>query len=214
MVLAVIAAALAVAGLAGALRGESDEATAAPEAAASRTATVTAAPEVTASAAAPTTSPPEETTAPPPSNPHEPPSPADRSQVPASVEEWAAVVTALYERRSSAFAAGSADRLADVYTPASTLLAADSRHVADLTAAGEVLRGFTPSVAGVQTATVSADRADLVLVDGWAGYEVVAAVDPGGPVLRTAPGRAESTVRMVLVRTGEGWRIDTAARTG
>jgi eukaryotic-like serine/threonine-protein kinase len=51
-------------------------------------------------------------------------------------------------------------------------------------------------------------------VDRWADYEVVPADAPEGPAIRTMPGRAESTVRMVLVRTAEGWRIDTAERLG
>ena len=50
------------------------------------------------------------------------------------------------------------------------------------------------------------------LVDRWADYEVVPAGAPEGPAVRTEPGRRESTVRMVLVRTADGWRIETAQR--
>jgi hypothetical protein len=32
--------------------------------------------------------------------------------------------------------------------------------------------------------------------------------------VRTESGRPESPVRMVLVRTDDGWRIDSAVRTG
>ena len=50
------------------------------------------------------------------------------------------------------------------------------------------------------------------LVDRSPGYDVVAAGAPDGPAIRTVPGRPETSVRMVLVRTDEGWRIETARR--
>ena len=36
---------------------------------------------------------------------------------------------------------------------------------------------------------------------------------PDGPALRTAPGQAAAGVHMELLRTGEGWRIESAERT-
>jgi hypothetical protein len=77
-----------------------------------------------------------------------------------------------------------------------------------------VLRGFAPEAVRVRARAVDDDRVELDLVDRWPAYEVVAAGSPGGAVVRTGTGRADSPVRMVLVREAEGWRIDTAARTG
>jgi hypothetical protein len=137
---------------------------------------------------------------------------ADRQEVPDSVRGWRAVVTELYERRAAAFAAGSPDGLADVYTAGSPLRAADEEHARTLAEAGEVLRGFAPAVVAVTATGEEGDRVEMDLVDRWPGYDVVPAGSPDGPAVRTVPGRPEATVRMVLVRTGEGWRIESAQR--
>jgi hypothetical protein len=50
------------------------------------------------------------------------------------------------------------------------------------------------------------------LVDRWPDYDVVPTGAADGPALRTEHGRPEAGVRMVLVRTADGWRIDTAHR--
>lgn len=62
--------------------------------------------------------------------------------------------------------------------------------------------------------TLTPDRAELRLTDGWPGYEVVAAERPDGPALRTAPARPPAPARVVLVRTADGWRIERAERLG
>jgi hypothetical protein len=126
--------------------------------------------------------------------------------------DWASVVRGLYERRATAFETGSAVVLDDVYASDSALLSADRQHLEELAAAGELVSGFAPEVVRVTATTVSDDRVELELVDRWPDYAVVARA-PTAP-LRTAPGRPESQVRMVLVRTAEGWRIDSAVRTG
>ena len=137
-----------------------------------------------------------------------------RGSEPEIAQDWAAVVGALYRTRAAAFETGSAAALDAVYAPGSPLLAADRRSVEELAGAGEVLRGFAPEVVQAQARDVGEDRAELDLVDRWPDYEVVAAHSPRGAALRTGSGRAESAVRMVLVRTAEGWRIETATRTG
>ena len=83
-----------------------------------------------------------------------------------------------------------------------------------LAAAGEVLRGFAPAVVGVTAASVDEDRAELSVVDTRPGYDVVAVGDPSGPALRSDLGRPEAAVRIVLLRTDGGWRIDSARLTG
>jgi hypothetical protein len=138
---------------------------------------------------------------------------SDRQEAPDSVEGWRAVVAELYERRAGAFASASTEQLADVYAPGSPLRAADEEQVRGLADAGEVLRGFTPTVVAVTATSDGGDRVEMDLVDRWPGYDVVPAAAPDGAALRTGPGRPEAGVRMVLVRIGEGWRIESAERT-
>jgi hypothetical protein len=147
-------------------------------------------------------------------SPAEPAHAADLGEVPASAEAWGVVVTDLYQRRAQAFATASAASLSDVYTPVSDQLAADRAHATALAEAGEALRGFAPEVVEVVSAGESGGRAEVQLVDRWTDYEVVRAGDPGGSAVRTVGGRAEATVRLVLVRTGSGWRIETGERLG
>jgi hypothetical protein len=141
-------------------------------------------------------------------------SPADRQETPDSVTGWRTVVGDLYERRAAAFSTASPERLAEVYTGDSPLRAADEEHARGLAEAGEVLRGFSPTVVAVTGVGEGTDRIEMDLVDRWPGYDVVAAAAPDGPAIHSVPGRPETTVRMVLVRTGEGWRIESAQRLG
>jgi eukaryotic-like serine/threonine-protein kinase len=138
----------------------------------------------------------------------------DGQETPDSVQGWRAVVTELYDRRAAAFGSASPEQLAGVYADGSPLLTADREHARRLAETGERLRGFAPTVVAVTATDDGGDRVVMDLVDRWADYEVVPADAPEGPAIRTMPGRAESTVRMVLVRTAEGWRIDTAERLG
>ena len=56
------------------------------------------------------------------------------------------------------------------------------------------------------------DRVRLDLVDSWPAYEVVAAARPDGAPSGRAPGARPPAVRMVLVRSGDGWLIESAER--
>jgi hypothetical protein len=141
------------------------------------------------------------------------PVPEAPEAVPGSAAEWAGVVAVLYGRRAEAFATASPDLLESVYAHGSPLLAADAEHARALADAGEVLRGFAPTVGEVREASRTGDRVQLHLVDRWPGYEVVSAARPEGPAVRTAPGRPAAAVRMVLVRAGDGWLIESAERT-
>jgi hypothetical protein len=132
---------------------------------------------------------------------------------PVTLEEWRTLVHELYLRRAEALSTASPALLDDVYADGSPLRAADARFVSSLASAGEVLRGFVPDVGRVTAARPDGARVHLDLVDSWASYEVVAAGHPDGPGLRTGAGQAAAGVRMVLVRTGEGWRIESAERT-
>jgi hypothetical protein len=138
---------------------------------------------------------------------------ADRGGVaPASLEEWRSVVDGLYRRRAEAFTTASPELLDGVHADGSALLAADTEFVAALSAAGEVLRGFAPTVERVTAAEVDGDRVRLDLVDSWPSYEVVSAVRPDGAAVRAGPGHAAAGVRMVLVRAGDSWLIESAER--
>ncbi|TFV92087.1 serine/threonine protein kinase [Blastococcus sp. CT_GayMR20] len=137
---------------------------------------------------------------------------ADRPEDPATVQEWGTLVGELYERRARVFGTASAPELDDVYTAGSAVRAADERHARELAETGELLLGFAPTVVAVTGVTVSGDVAELDLVDRWPAYEVVAAGGPDGAPLRTVPGRPDAGVRMVLARTADGWRIESAER--
>ena len=142
------------------------------------------------------------------------PAPAPAAAEPVSAPEWADLVGRLYGQRAEAFASASVDPLAGVWVGGSPQGEADAAHARALAAAGERLRGFAPTVTDVQIASLAPDRAELLLIDGWAGYEVVPAGDPAGPALRTGPARAPAPARVVLVRSPEGWRIERAERLG
>jgi hypothetical protein len=142
------------------------------------------------------------------------PVPAEQPPDPGSVEDWGGVVEELYRRRAEAFAAASPELLDEVYVAGSALLAADTELARGLAAAGEVLRGFAPEVEEVTAAEPEGNRVRLDLVDRWPGYEVVPAARPEGAALRTGAGRGAAGVRMVLVRAGDGWLIESAERQG
>jgi hypothetical protein len=191
-VLVAVAAVLAAAAWLGTRWGTTDDT---PPVAASRSAPVpspTAAPSVPAGAEQPDTS-------------------TDLLPTPDAPTDWLPVVDELYRRRAEAFTSASPQPLAGVYTDGSDLLAADAEFVAGLASAGEVLRGFVPSAVRVTAAAVDGDRAELDLVDSVPAYEV--APSAGGSAVRTEPGRPEAAVHMVLRRSADGWRIESAQRT-
>jgi hypothetical protein len=142
--------------------------------------------------------------------------PADTGQDPGSLTGWQEVIADLYGRRAAAFAAPAADggqrALAGVYAPGSRQRSADEAQVRALARAGEMLRGFVPTVVEVTRSSVGGDRAELRLVDRWARYDVVAMGQGTAMPLRTGPARPPAKVRMVLARTAAGWRIADVER--
>jgi hypothetical protein len=135
---------------------------------------------------------------------------------PGSLTGWADVVAALYRRRAAAFTAptpdGGSRALTSVYAPGSRQRAADEAQVRALTRAGEMLRGFDPTVVQVTRASTAGGRTELRLVDRWARYDVVPAGQASAMPLRTGPARQATDVRMVLLRTAAGWRIAEVER--
>lgn len=136
----------------------------------------------------------------------------DERAVPASAEEWIALLSVLYERRAAAFGTGAAPLLDGVFTADSPQLAADAAEVSRLVAAGQVLRGFAPSVLEILDVSVGGDLARLQITDEFGAYETVPAGNPQAAALAGNPGRGPATVAMTLVRTGDGWRIEIAQR--
>ncbi|WP_199506131.1 serine/threonine-protein kinase [Geodermatophilus sp. TF02-6] len=128
--------------------------------------------------------------------------------------DWTARLTELYERRAVAFCTGAPRALADVHAAGSPLLAADQEGVSALVAAGERLRGFTPAVVSAAVVDGGAEqgRVTLRVVDSWPAYEVVPVAALDGPALRSVDGRGQAEVRMTLVETEGGWRIEAAER--
>lgn len=165
-----------------------------------------------AAATAPASAPTAPPTAPP--APDVVPAPPPAVGDPGTAEEWSAVVTDLYRVRAQAFASASVEQLGGVWADGSPQRAADEAHARSLAEAGERLRGFAPTVLEVAVVSRSPERAELRLSDGWDGYEVVAADRPDGTPLRTEPARPVTPVRVVLVRTVEGWRLASAQRLG
>ncbi|HEV7869802.1 MAG TPA: serine/threonine-protein kinase [Modestobacter sp.] len=140
--------------------------------------------------------------------------PGEPRTVPTTAEEWRGMVDGLYRRRAEAFATASPELLREVYVAGSALLAADTELARGMAGAGEVLRGFAPAVEKVTAVESDGERVRLDLVDSWPGYEVVPAARADGAALRTGAGRAATGVRMVLVRAGDGWLIESAERIG
>jgi eukaryotic-like serine/threonine-protein kinase len=139
-------------------------------------------------------------------------SPADRPDAPATAEEWQTLVSELYARRATAFATASSEALSGVYADGSPQLGADAEHVRALAAAGEVLRGFEPVVVAVTGVTGAGERFELELIDRWPAYDVVLEAAPDGAAVRSGAARGETAVRMTVVRTPAGWRIERAER--
>jgi hypothetical protein len=140
----------------------------------------------------------------------------DTGRDPGSLTGWRDVVAALYSRRAAVFATPAADgglhAFGGVYVPDSTEQAADETQIRALAQAGEMLRGFTPTVVAVTRATLTGDRAELLLSDRWTRYDVVPAGQDRAMPLRTGAARPPTSVRMVLRRTAAGWRIAEAER--
>jgi hypothetical protein len=164
--------------------------------------------------------PPAPATSPPPVSPSAsappsaaaPLSPADRGEEPVDDAGWAALVADLYGRRAAAFGSADPAALAGVYAPDSPLLTRDTDQLEALATAGREVEGFDPQVRELVERTVeSPGRVRVVVVDALSAYRLVPApaADPSGDV-QLVPGRGDARVELVLVGTGEGWRIAEA----
>lgn len=141
------------------------------------------------------------------------------TSAPESVQEWAELVTVLYERRAGAFSIGAPDLLDEVFTADSPLLAADRSELEELMAAGLRLRGFAPAVLEVAAVEPgprgepgTPDSVTLRILDEIGPYDVVPVEAPAGAPVASNPGRAATSVLMTLEDSPQGWLISSATR--
>lgn len=132
------------------------------------------------------------------------PAPARVAAAAPTATDWTQVVDALDRSRGAAFAQADAGRLLDVYAPASPLLSSDQLAVAALGRAGRTADGVEHEVSSLAPVRVGADRAELQVVEALGSWAVR---DARGQVVARAPAGAPRTVRMVLTRTPQGWRV-------
>jgi hypothetical protein len=135
--------------------------------------------------------------------------PADAAHAvadPDSPAAWRALLDGLYAARAEAYGSASTEALDAVYALDSPLRGADAAEISRLRSTGAEVEGFAPEVVEVRSASRSAQRAEVRLVDCWPAYTVLAR--DGGR--RAVPARGERLVAMVLVRGDDGWRIDSA----
>jgi hypothetical protein len=154
--------------------------------------------------------------------PSPPPAPAPSSAPPTGREGpalddpdgWAALVSELYGRRAGAYSTADRSALSAVYATDSPLGARDAEQVAALAAAGRTVAGFAPAVRRVTSVSGDDERVVLELVDEVPAHRVVATATPGAPPVQEVAGRGAAEVRMTLLRTEHGWRIEDAALVG
>ena len=119
-------------------------------------------------------------------------------------DRWAAVLDDLLAARARAFATADEAALAAVYAPSAPAGAADAGLVRALAAVGHTAEGVRHRVSAVDVVTVTADGAELQVVDRLQPYDVR---DASGAVVARRPGRGEAVQRVRLVRTAAGWRL-------
>ncbi|MCW2601514.1 MAG: serine/threonine protein kinase [Frankiales bacterium] len=129
---------------------------------------------------------------------------AGASSSPVPAPDWRSVLRGLDGARADAFARADISRLADVYAPASALLAVDQRAVRGLSRLRRTAVGVEHEVRSLTLVRVEADRVELRVVESLASYHVL---DPAGRVVaQHAPGAAV-THAVVLAQLPQGWRV-------
>lgn len=144
---------------------------------------------------------PEPTAAPTTAPMPHPPTPAPSS--------WADVLAGLDDRRSTAFATGTAALLDDVYAAGSAPLARDAAALADLTGRGLRAVGLRLRVETVSVVSSTSGATTLQVIDHLAPYRLV---DSAGAVVATEPGRGQVTWTLTVKPAADGWRISDIAR--
>lgn len=140
---------------------------------------------------------------------------ADRSGAPsrsvakAATPDWAATMSALDARRSSAFATGDPAALARVYAPAAPALRRDGALLDRLVEAGLRARGLRLRAVEINEVSRAARRVVLRVEDVMPPYRLV---DGSGAVVERRAGRERARWIVTLVRVGERWRVYDVTR--
>lgn len=123
---------------------------------------------------------------------------------PAAPAGWSAVLAALDQARSAAFAAADDDALDDVYAAGSPALARDSELLDQLRASGHTARGVRLVPTSVEVVESADGRVVLRVVDVMPPYDLV---DADGAVSSSRPGRGSAPWVVTLVREGPAWLV-------
>ena len=118
--------------------------------------------------------------------------------------DWAVLLEGLDDARARAFTAADPAELAAVWAPGSAGLAADTRAVEALAAAGRTAHGLRHTVRDVEVRSVGGGRAQLRVVDVLAAYEVR---DAAGQVVSRAAERGSTGWVVELMRAAAGWQL-------
>ncbi len=122
---------------------------------------------------------------------------------PAAPTDWSAVLAALDQARSAAFAGADNDALNDVYADGSPALARDTEMLGQLRASGHAARGVRLVPTSVEVVESADRRVVLRVVDVMPPYELVDA----HKVSSSRPGRGSARWEVTLVREGPTWQI-------
>jgi hypothetical protein len=114
------------------------------------------------------------------------------------------VLAELDAARATALGRADPEVLAEVFAPSSPGLAADTRLVGELAAAGLQAHGVRHDVRSVAVLSATADHARLRVVDSLAASELR---DSAGVVVRRVAGRGAAAYVVELTRTPDGWRV-------
>lgn len=138
--------------------------------------------------------------------------PSSALPVPAATDasiSWPEVLAGLDERRSTAFANGSADLLTEVYAAGSAPLARDAAALAELTDRGLRAVGLRLHIDDVSVVSANAESATLRVVDRLAPYRLV---DSADAAVATEPGRGPVAWLVTVTPAEGGWHISEIAR--
>jgi hypothetical protein len=123
---------------------------------------------------------------------------------PVARPDWSAVLAALDQARSAAFASADDDRLDDVYSSGSPALARDTELLGQLSASGRTAAGVRLVPTSVDVVETADRRVVLRVVDVMPPYELV---DADGAVSSSRPGRGPARWVVTLVREGPAWQV-------
>ena len=117
--------------------------------------------------------------------------------------DWSAVLAALDQSRSAAFARADVDALDDVYAAGSPALTRDTGLLSQLSASGHTAKGVRLVATSVEVAESADRRIVLRVVDEMPPYELVDADN----VSSTQPGRGSARWVLTLVRESSAWQV-------